>query len=347
MLMSRTLGYRGAYRTQHTALRVALVGLQRMVRALKLDVETAPEPATLAAIQRRFAELLDKDLANVERGLYPASSLFQMPVAKYARLVPRLIAEVPRMVWRAKRGAFRDLPSDQDLSRYPDYFRRNFHWQTDGYLSARSAQLYDLSVEFLFLGAADVMRRQVMAPLAEYFARTPARPMRVLDVGCGSGATLRQLAHAWPEHQYHGIDLSPHYLREARSLLQHVPELSLVAQNAEHMPYRDEYFDAVVSVYLFHELPHDARRNVMAEMFRVLKPGGLLVIEDSAQLAEASEIATLLERFSREMHEPYYRSYVRDDLVPALQEQGFAVEQVEPCYVAKLVSASKPFASEA
>jgi ubiquinone/menaquinone biosynthesis C-methylase UbiE len=338
--MSNSLGYRGAYRTQHTALRVALVGLQRLVRAFTSD-EIEPDPATVSAIQRRFADLLERDLTNVERGLYPVSSLFQMPVTEYARRMPALIAEVPRMLWRSRRGAFQELPADEDLTRYPDYFRRNFHWQTDGYLSQRSAELYDLSVEVLFLGAADVMRRQVMAPLAEYFQRAAPGPKRVLDVGCGAGSTLRQMAHAWPEHEYHGVDLSPHYVRAARKRLHNVPEVSLIAGNAERMAYRDDYFDAIVSVYLFHELPKEARRNVVREMFRALRPGGLLVIEDSAQLAESSEIATLLQRFVREMHEPYYRSYIQDDLAGLLTEQGFRVERVEPCYVAKLVTASK------
>jgi ubiquinone/menaquinone biosynthesis C-methylase UbiE len=301
------------------------------------------------AIERRFDELLERDLRNVERGLYPASLLFQIPLKQYARRLPRLLAEVPRIMRRARRNDYADLPAGEDLSRYPEYFRRAFHWQTDGYLSRHSAEIYELSVEFLFLGAADVMRRQVIAPIAEHFAAAPrtarGEPRRILDVACGAGSTLRQLAQVFPDASFHGLDMSPHYVQVARRRLEHVRELALVAENAEHMPYRDGYFDAIVSVYLFHELPKDARRRVLSEMWRVLAPGGVLVIEDSAQLADAGEIAVFLEAFAREMHEPYYRSYVRDDLAEALRETGFHVERVDPCYVAKVVVATKPIAS--
>jgi len=85
-----------------------------------------------------------------------------------------------------------------------------------------------------------------------------------------------------------------------------------------------------------------ARRNVIAEAFRVLEPGGLFVIEDSAQLAESGELAFFMSRFATEFHEPFYRDYIEDDLAGALAETGFVVEAVEPHYVAKVFVARKP-----
>ena len=67
----------------------------------------------------------------------------------------------------------------------------------------------------------------------------------------------------------------------------------------------------VTSVYLLHELPRRVRRLALAEMHRVLRPGGLLVIEDSAQHVESGEFLRFLEAFSTEMHEPYDWSSAR------------------------------------
>lgn len=300
-----------------------------------------PSPAALLEVRRRYDELLDCDLSNVERGVYPRSLLFQFPVADYARQLPKLVRDFPRTIARARRKNYQDLPNDVQLSDYPPYFRRNFHWQTDGYFSERSAELYDVGVEFLFLGTADIMRRQVIPPLVENLGRQ-GRP-RILDVACGTGRALRQMALAMPGAKLYGLDLSPYYVQAARELVTDVsPDVSFVAENAENMPFRDDYFQAVTSVYLFHELPRNARRNVCREIFRVLEPGGTVVFEDSAQYAEAGEVAFFLERFSEEFHEPFHRDYLRDDMAEMLTETGFQVQSAEPCFVSKVVVAKKP-----
>jgi ubiquinone/menaquinone biosynthesis C-methylase UbiE len=121
-----------------------------------------------------------------------------------------------------------------------------------------------------------------------------------------------------------------------------VAECALVVENAEHLPYVDAHFDVVTSVYLFHELPRSARRNVVREMFRVLRPGGLVVLEDSAQTSDSPQIAAVLAGFPAEYHEPFYKEYLADDLAGLLAECGFEVESSEPHLVAKVVVARKP-----
>lgn len=331
---------RRAYQTQQAAIRLPLLATQLLLRAVA-DRGLAPPSEAVEALRREYEALQERDLANVERGDYPASLLFQIPLVHYARRVPDFLLDLPRVVARSRKRDFKDVPEVEDR-RYPAYFKRNFHWQTDGYLSRRSARIYDLSVEFIFMGCADVMRRQVIPPIAAEAKRRRRRPLRILDVACGTGRTLVQIAEALPGQQYFGVDLSPFYLAEARDTLASVPEVSLVVENAEQLPFRDGYFDVVTSTYLLHELPRRARRRAVAEMARVLAPGGRLVLEDSAQLAEAADLAIFLESFASQMHEPYYRDYVQDDLAELVAEAGLRVGDVERTWLAKVLTARKP-----
>jgi len=333
--------YRAAYYAQHRALLLQCLATHQLLRKLS-GFDMKPSGRAVRDVRRRFAALLRRDLENVEHGFYPRELLFQIPVSEYAKLLPRLVSDFPRTIRRAKRQDFKDLPDGVRLENYPAYYRRNFHWQTDGYLSRRSAELYDVGVELLFLGTADVMRRQIVPPIARELGRLGNSRARILDVATGTGSALRQLAAVFPEARYYGLDLSPYYVDFARERLGQRQELTFLCEDAEAMPFRDGWFEIVTSVYLFHELPRRSRRRVLSEMFRVLKPGGLLVLEDSAQPSEGGEVELFLDRFADDFHEPFYRDYLKDDLAGAASEAGFQVESVEACFVSKLLVARKP-----
>ena len=78
------------------------------------------------------------------------------------------------------------------------------------------------------------------------------------------------------------------------------------------------------------------------EIRRVLRPGGAVVICDSAQLSDSSQIADALHAFPAGYHEPYYEGYLRDDLSAMLSECGFEVLDAAPHLVSKVVVARKP-----
>jgi ubiquinone/menaquinone biosynthesis C-methylase UbiE len=333
---------RYAYRAQQAAIRLPLAAAHLGLRPFSSRRGVRPNARDMKALQRELEALLERDCRNVEQGLYPTRLLFDMPVAEYLRQLPSLATEVLRSMRRSKQRLVRDLPPDVDLAAYPDYFRRNFHWQTDGYFSERSAAVYDVGVEFLFLGTADVMRRQIVPPVTRHL-RSRAKsdgPARILDVACGTGSALNQLALAHPTEKYWGLDLSPYYLHHAGRRLAHVQNLSLVSENAERMPLADASFDVVTSVFLFHELPARARQNVLREMRRVLKPSGLLVIEDAAQLREAADLRVFLENFARSMNEPFFADYITSDLSEGVAQAAFDVTAVERCFLSKVVTAT-------
>lgn len=334
-----------AYHGQHLGLFLQATVLQEVARLATRTPRPVLGKAELGTLVTRHRALHQRDLANVEEGLYPRDLLFDIPVRAYLRQLPKLVRDTPNVIRRKRAKDYKDIPV-VDRERYPAYYRRTFHWQTDGYFSEHSAEVYELGVELLFRGTADIMRRQVIPPITRFVRERGADPtgagLRLLDVACGTGRTLHQLARTFPAMALHGVDLSPAYVRTARRRLADVPELTLAVENGEHLPWADATFDVVTSTYLFHELPRNARRNVVRELFRVVKPGGLVVIEDSAQLSESSEIAPALHSFPAEFHEPFYEDYLEDDLAALLTEIGFLAPTTEAHLVAKVVFARRP-----
>jgi ubiquinone/menaquinone biosynthesis C-methylase UbiE len=164
----------------------------------------------------------------------------------------------------------------------------------------------------------------------------------VLDLGAGTGRFLSQLASALPGARLYALDLSAYYLAEAEALLAGVPFASFLVENAERTSLRDGSMDASASVFLFHELPPAARRQVAAEALRVLRPGGRFVVLDSAQRSDSPELAAYLDRFPAEYHEPFYQGYLDDDLAPLFAGAGFEIEEVRPFFLSKRVVARKP-----
>ena len=334
-----------AYRAQQLSLLLPAIAAQRTIRIVTKR-GFKPDAKNIAAVQKRYRRLLETDLANVKAGLYPRSLLFQFPLSNYLRALPSFLLDVPKTYARLKSKNHRDLPGDASLEEYPHYYQRNFHWQTDGYLSDHSAKIYDLGVEWLFMGTADIMRRQIIPPITRFLAgrssgATQAKSARLIDIGCGTGRALSQLAVAHPSLKLVGVDLSPYYIKTARHLLTE-RDATLMVDNGETLSFKDESFAVATSVFMFHELPKDARRAVMREMFRVLEPGGLLVIADSAQSSESPELAPFLGRFTVDFHEPYYKGYQLDPIEDALDEVGFERIEVEPHFVTKVVIARKP-----
>ncbi|WP_017324805.1 class I SAM-dependent methyltransferase [Synechococcus sp. PCC 7336] len=299
--------------------------------------------STLQLVRQRYEQLLAVDYRDAEAGYYPKSLLFDLPWLDFARTYPLVWLDLLSIRDRISRKQHQEFSPDIDTEGYPQYYLQNFHHQTDGYLSDRSAELYDLQVELLFGGSADAMRRRIIRPIVEIAGTKPDKFTRILDLACGTGRTLRMLRAAFPSAQLFGTDLSPAYLRKANQLLSERPgELpQLLQANAEALPYADATFDLVTSVFLFHELPGNARQNALNETSRVLKPGGTIAICDSIQLGDSPELLESMENFASTFHEPYYRDYIRDDLGDRLQAANCEVLNVSTHFVSRYTLARK------
>lgn len=333
-----------AYVRSRTARASVLTGAMGVYARLALGLRARRSEAEAARLRELLVQLFEDDWRDARAGYYP-ERLVGLPWAEYARAAPRLLADAPRVRARRRRHEHDDLDPAAAPERYPRYYARNFHYQTDGYLGHASAAIYDLQVELLFGGTADAMRRRLVPPVVD-FARAGgfgrARPLKLLDVACGTGHLLRMLGQALPSARLVGVDLSPHYVARARALLPKELDLSLVVDNAEALPFPAAHFDVVTNLFLLHELPPQVRARVLGEVLRVLKPGGRAVIADSLQLRDAPVLEDEIENFPRMLHEPYYLSFVKDDLAARLAEAGLVVESERLAFLTKVVVARKP-----
>jgi SAM-dependent methyltransferase len=100
---------------------------------------------------------------------------------------------------------------------------------------------------------------------------------RVVDYGCGYGRTLAEIAQAGYQNVV-GVDFSAAMLTRCR---QEFPQSKLVRNDGRTLPFRSDSLDAVLLFATLTCIPRDeAQRALMAEVERVLRPGGLLYISD-------------------------------------------------------------------
>ena len=313
----------------------------RLTKPLALPAALKQRPVTLdrRRILGDLRKLMEQDWRNIETGVYAAPEDWRgSPLAGLTRAID-FFADLGAVDAR-RHGDRRDrrlqLP---EAARYPAYYRQHFHFQSDGYLSAASAERYDHQVEVLFGGGAAAMRRQALVPLREALLeqKCGGRSARLLDIACGTGAFLAEVKRNYPRLAVTGVDLSSPYLAVARRRLAAWSRVTLAEANAEALPLADASADIVSCIYLFHELPRRARQAAAREIRRVLKPGGRLIFVDSLQTGDEPDYDATLDWFPAAFHEPYYASYLREDF-DRLFAPGLSPAGRSPAYFSKVLS---------
>jgi ubiquinone/menaquinone biosynthesis C-methylase UbiE len=136
-------------------------------------------------------------------------------------------------------------------------------------------QRYERGMRLLTLGRLEQVRQDIAA-------RVNAGD-RVLDVGCGTGALVAMLAHKGAHVT--GIDISPPMLGQAALRVREeglADRVELKETGAVDLDtaFPGQVFDFVVSALVFSELSDDEIQYTLAECWRILRPGGLLLVAD-------------------------------------------------------------------
>ena len=155
----------------------------------------------------------------------------------------------------------------------------------------------------------------------------------VLDVGCGTGATLEAIVRAHPEVHAWGIDLSAEMIAKARERLagadgRPAGQVELRVADAEHVPLADDAVDLVVCVDSLHHYPDPAA--ALREMRRVTRPGGGLVV---GEWRLAAPLRQLMNWLLPRLPEGDVRIYTGRELTELAEAAGYSALRCGPAGV--------------
>lgn len=185
----------------------------------------------------------------------------------------------------------------------PETSGRTIHW----------ASRYDRAVQLLTLGQNKRLRAWTIRAAAIQAGE------RVLDVGCGTAElTLLAKRAAGETGRVYGIDASPEMIEVAREkAAREKLDLEFRLEPIEQLSFADNSFDVVLSSLMMHHLPRDLQRAGLQEIYRVLKPGGRVVVVDLKRAASG------LEHFLSHLTAHGGMTRGVQDLPALLQELGF------------------------
>ena len=319
---------------------------QNLLLVLLNDSSRMQQPEfakNLKMIFKDLSVLLDQDAENIAKGIYPLSVLKTESWQKNFKRYPQIFFDAISV--RNRRTSKKAHDFNQEAEQYmrdvPDYFRRNFHFQTGGYLTEQSAKLYEHQVEILFSGAADAMRRLVLPAMKDHFPNSQGEGLHFLEIAGGTGRLSRFVKLTFPKARITILDLSHPYLKKAQDNLSEFSRIDYVQGNAAELPFKDQQFDAVYSCFLFHELPYEERKKTLNEAARALKSGGFCGLVDSLQNEDRNEFDWALQQFPVDFHEPFYKNYLQNPMEGLLQEAGFTDVQRRVGFFSKAVSGRK------
>ena len=152
----------------------------------------------------------------------------------------------------------------------------------------------------------------------------PKSGMKVLDIGCGTGAQLVQYQKVMC--QVYGVDMSPSMLKQAKLKLGERADLREV--NATKLPYKDNKFDMILLTTVLHEMVPLMRIRILAEARRVLVESGRILIIDfhpgpikGLKGRIIKMVINIAEFFAGREHFRNSRQYLASGGIPALVDE--------------------------
>lgn len=307
------------------------------------DFAAQPEAAPLAkefaedARPGTWTERLRRARDVAERSsAYRYNRFYQRWVAEqnFIRAIPAV--EARREAWQA----FVAQHAPKDTSRLqlnPDLEVPRWYADIEWHLEPGGWDGYDLAMPMFAAGIAPYVFahggfaavdvggeiRLQRARVMEQFRKRDLK--RIYEPGCGGAITLSVCKQQFPEAELIGGDLSPAQLRSGHFVSEMLNLGILFRQeDACHVAEADARVDGVISYALHHEMPPKVSEQVIAEMFRILTPGGEMVINDPPPFRAVSPLqAVVLDWDTDNRAEPYFSVGSMANLAQMMRDAGF------------------------
>jgi len=324
--MQFSLGQRGrALMDFEVTTRMAASRLQQQVEAELaaggLDADSLPDD-----MEQRHKTI---DAALADSPTYQARALLGEWTAKqHGRAAEQAFAEIEDTILpeleALKQGGTTVTEHDFDA---PNYWSKVWFHRTRGGWDAgpwngfiHGELVHKKYVSKIFPGDIYGNRRAVLRALPRDDYR------RILEIGTSSGHHSVAIAEVFPDAHLTGIDPSLRMIEQAQRVANEKGlAWDLHTGVGEHMPmFADASFDLVTAYAIHHEMPVKAIEAIFVEAFRVLEPGGDMVMADVARTQSLDKLtAWRFDWLARWGGEPFWRSTAKLDMEPMARAAGF------------------------
>lgn len=186
-----------------------------------------------------------------------------------------------------------------------------------------------------------------VATFLQQFGDVGSRKQRILDFGCGLGRLLRYMVQFAPQHDYVASEVNPRAVEWLRSVYKQVNVLQ--ADPAPPLPLADASIDAAYAFSIFTHFSEPLHQRWLAELARVIRPGGLLIVTIHGQaildlMAQDEQVAIIMRSWQANLPElrkgyndsgfAFYYSYPEADAADfGVDGQQFGMAFISPDYL--------------